>query len=141
MQVKTIKFMGATVELNPMDTAPRDGTGILVLLESESLGRMWHTASLRPNISIVGHMFAFDCPKIIGWVALPIEEVKGSEPPYIEHTVIHVERAYNSSYGDARICTCGHSYSRHFDPFEDDKAVGCKYCGCYTFVEETNSNG
>ena len=30
---------------------------------------------------------------------------------------------------------CGHSYGRHFDPFEGDREVGCKYCSCETFVE------
>jgi hypothetical protein len=26
-------------------------------------------------------------------------------------------------------------YYRHFDPFEGDREVGCKYCGCHKFVE------
>jgi len=30
---------------------------------------------------------------------------------------------------------CGHPYARHFDGFDDDVEVGCKYCECRTFVE------
>lgn len=35
---------------------------------------------------------------------------------------------------------CGHTYDRHFDPYEDDREVGCKYCGhfkCGAFIEPT----
>lgn len=42
-------------------------------------------------------------------------------------------RQYNSSYGDKKICNCGHTYYRHFDSYENMKPVGCKYCGCYEF--------
>jgi hypothetical protein len=66
-----IHFGGVQVFLRPMATAPRDGTGILVLLEKESLGRVWHSASIRPNITLVGHQFAFDCAKMVGWIPLP----------------------------------------------------------------------
>lgn len=64
-------FGGVQVLLRPMDTAPRDGTGFLVLLEKESLGRKWHSASIRPNITLVGHQFGFDCPNMLGWIPLP----------------------------------------------------------------------
>lgn len=30
---------------------------------------------------------------------------------------------------------CEHAYERHFDSHEDNRPVGCKYCGCPTFVE------
>jgi hypothetical protein len=33
---------------------------------------------------------------------------------------------------------CGHPYERHFDSFDGDREVGCKYCGhsdCEAFVE------
>lgn len=55
------------------------------------------------------------------------------EYPYIivKKKVVIVEvRKYNPKYGDNRICQCGHSYERHFDPYEDDVACGCKYCDC-----------
>lgn len=42
---------------------------------------------------------------------------------------------YNPDYGDDRMCKCGHRYYRHFDSWEDNYPCGCKYCGCYTFVE------
>lgn len=52
---------------------------------------------------------------------------------------------YDSGFGDARMCKCGHPYSRHFDPYDDEYdetnygAAGCKYCqscGC----EGSNEN-
>ena len=44
---------------------------------------------------------------------------------------------YNPKYGDDRECICGHPYYRHFDSYEDNEPVGCKYCSCYTVVEQT----
>lgn len=45
--------------------------------------------------------------------------------------------AYDQNFGDDKICKCGHSYVRHFDPYEDYDPVGCKYCwnenACYVF--------
>ena len=62
---------------------------------------------------------------------------KMSNEPYIEKEIVTVIRMYNPEYGDDRICQCGHPYYRHFDPFEIEEyaACGCKFCGCYTFVE------
>ena len=71
----SLSFCGTQVRLRSMDAAPRNGTGILVLLEKESLGRVWHSAVIKPNISIVGHHFAFDCPKMLGWIPLPALEI------------------------------------------------------------------
>ena len=42
---------------------------------------------------------------------------------------------YNSSFGDDKVCECGHTYYRHFDSYEDMDPIGCKYCQCYTFKE------
>jgi hypothetical protein len=57
--------------------------------------------------------------------------------PYFEYEYveIHREKQYNPNYGDNRKCICGHSYYRHFDSWDHMRAVGCKYCGCYEFVE------
>jgi predicted nucleic acid-binding Zn-ribbon protein len=62
------------------------------------------------------------------------------EKPYLERveTIVVVHREYNHNYGDERVCQCGHVYYRHFDPYEEMSAVGCKYCGCSQFVEITN---
>jgi hypothetical protein len=30
-------------------------------------------------------------------------------------------------------CECGHDYHRHFDGYDNNEAVGCKYCGCNHF--------
>ena len=40
---------------------------------------------------------------------------------------------YDPDFGDDKICKCGHPYYRHFDPFENDDPVGCKYCDCGIF--------
>ncbi len=45
-------------------------------------------------------------------------------------------RKYNPSYGDDRLCKCGHPYYRHFDSYDDNAPVGCKYCDCHTFEEK-----
>lgn len=59
----------------------------------------------------------------------------GDQPYQIEH-VVKEKRYYNPYYGDKRICKCGHIYERHFDGYDGMRAVGCKYCECYTFEEE-----
>jgi hypothetical protein len=53
------------------------------------------------------------------------------QTPYLTKTTV----CYNPHYGDDRICKCGHSYTRHFDSYENNEPVGCKYCACHTFVE------
>lgn len=44
-------------------------------------------------------------------------------------------RVYDENFGDDKKCSCGHSYYRHFDSYDDMKPVGCKYCSCSGFVE------
>jgi len=45
-----------------------------------------------------------------------------------------LQPAYDKSFGDDRVCQCGHAYYRHFDTYEDMEPVGCKYCDCRTFA-------
>mgnify|MGYP000405532885 CR=1 FL=1 len=66
-----VTFFGVKTRLRPMSEVPTDGTPVLVLLEKESLGRRWHSAQFRSNISIIGHLFAFDLSKPLGWIELP----------------------------------------------------------------------
>ena len=59
-----------------------------------------------------------------------------SEPPYFKRRVSRTLYYYNPNFGDERVCAdpeCEHPYRRHFDPYEDWAAVGCKYCGCAKF--------
>lgn len=58
------------------------------------------------------------------------------EKPYIITETVKESYKYNPKYGDDRECECGHSYYRHFDPYEDMCTVGCKYCDCYRFKEK-----
>ena len=64
---------------------------------------------------------------------LPSAPFDVHETPYLMATRLEIERRYNPLYGDDRICECNHPYYRHFDSYEDNEAVGCKYCGCYIF--------
>ena len=34
------------------------------------------------------------------------------------------------------LCVCGHPYHRHFDSWDDNYPIGCKYCYRMTFVGE-----
>lgn len=61
--------------------------------------------------------------------------MSNSESPYLITTVTKTIREYNPNYGDDRICICGHPYHRHFDSFENNAPVGCKYCHCFTFED------
>lgn len=58
--------------LRPMSTAPNDGTPILVRLEKKSLNTFWHVAQIHPNVTFIGHYFAHDCSRMIGWLPLPV---------------------------------------------------------------------
>lgn len=68
------------------------------------------------------------------------EQINGKviteEKPYIRDYKIDTELYYNPNYGDNRECVCGHPYYRHFDPYENNEAVGCKYCECWQFEEK-----
>ena len=58
------------------------------------------------------------------------------EQPYlIEEKIIEIKK-YNINYGDHRECKCGHIYYRHFDPYDEMDACGCKYCSCDEFQEK-----
>lgn len=48
---------------------------------------------------------------------------------------IHLRPKYDAQFGDDRECECGHAYYRHFDGYEDNAPVGCKYCDCETWKE------
>lgn len=63
-----------------------------------------------------------------------------TEEPYVTYLVTKVFKyyQYNPLYGDDRKCKCGHPYYRHFDSYDCNHPVGCKYCICYTFEEKIN---
>lgn len=44
----------------------------------------------------------------------------------------HPEKIYNPEM-ENEVCECGHPYHRHFDGYEDNFHIGCKYCSCYDF--------
>lgn len=73
--------------------------------------------------------------KILGPFLKEKPEEYEEELPYIESYDVVTNVLYNPAYGDDKICECGHSYVRHFDPYENMEAVGCKYCQCYEFKE------
>lgn len=63
-----------------------------------------------------------------------------SDEPYLVKEVVRTARLFNPEYGNDRVCMCGHTYERHFDFYEepDMQDVGCKYCPCDNFMENTN---
>ena len=80
--------------------------------------------------------------ELINWIRSIIPKTgetvlsSGEEGAYlVDYKIVKVIK-YNPKYGDERVCTCGHSYYRHFDTYEAMAVVGCKYCQCYEFVEE-----
>lgn len=60
------------------------------------------------------------------------------EKPYIEKKRIVVDRKHNPKYDQNKLCECGHAYHRHFDSYDDMRAIGCKYCDCFTFKRKMN---
>lgn len=73
------------------------------------------------------------------WTEEVVSEVKtqvsDASGPYIVYSVIRtsVARTINKGYNQNAVCECGHPYHRHFDGYEDNRPVGCKYCDCYIF--------
>lgn len=55
------------------------------------------------------------------------------EEPYIIEEIVIKKKRYNPNYGNDKVCECSHTYDRHFDGYENMKAVGCKYCECDEF--------
>lgn len=55
--------------------------------------------------------------------------------PYTTSYVLSKLSKYNKTYGDDKVCTCGHAYYRHFDTYENMLPAGCKYCpSCHSFT-------
>jgi len=42
--------------------------------------------------------------------------------------------AYDKTFGDERLCACGHPYRRHFDTYDEMQPIGCKYCDCLVWA-------
>ena len=53
------------------------------------------------------------------------------EAPYLKRTT--VTEVWNPAYQQDRQCECEHVYYRHFDSYDDNLPVGCKYCDCMKF--------
>jgi hypothetical protein len=59
-----------------------------------------------------------------------------TEPPYFKKRVSRTVFTINPNFPMDQLCAnegCGHTYHRHFDPYENWEAVGCKYCECMVF--------
>ena len=48
-----------------------------------------------------------------------------------------IGNSYDKTFGDDKLCVCGHPYYRHFDTYDCMSPAGCKYCACYTGFEES----
>lgn len=66
-------------------------------------------------------------------------KLQSDEGPYKRYSVqlSFVDNRYNPKFDNdnSPACTCGHSYERHFDPYENMAAIGCKYCRCHLYQE------
>lgn len=47
-----------------------------------------------------------------------------------EHVPYWGVPAWDKDHDQDAKCACGHPYDRHFDGYEDNAPVGCKYCEC-----------
>lgn len=54
---------------------------------------------------------------------------------FLNFVVCHDVQPYDSEFGDDQECMCGHSYYRHFDSYDDNYPIGCKYCDCPSWRE------
>lgn len=62
------------------------------------------------------------------------------ETPYIYQPLDSQTKKHNPYFDQQAPCVCGHPYYRHFDSYEDNEAVGCKYCSCYHFTLKKHSS-
>jgi hypothetical protein len=51
----------------------------------------------------------------------------------LSEPVDRTEVIYDKDFGDDKLCACSHPYRRHFDTYDEMRAVGCKYCQCSYF--------
>jgi len=59
--------------------------------------------------------------------------------PCIVCLVWTVPVAFDQSHYKFAPCECGHAYYRHFDTYDNMRAVGCKYCDCFIPVDAPES--
>lgn len=62
----------------------------------------------------------------------------GEEETLTPDQIAGHQRRIDPNHDDVAECAregCRHPYYRHFDPYEGDVEVGCKYCDCESFVE------
>ncbi len=65
------------------------------------------------------------------------------EPTYIRRIVTTVTYEHNPKFDGDALCICNHPYHRHFDSYDNNLAIGCKYCQCSKFgstIEEWEEN-
>src|SRR5271154_6807066 len=88
-------------------TRPRQGQELLVLHRSQRI-----SVIIFDDKSIQGCIDSY-----MGW--MPVDEFRESF------------LGYDPTFGDDRLCLCGHPYYRHFDTYDDMILIGCKYCHYY----------
>lgn len=101
---------------------------------AEVLGNVFENPELLSFVEKVG--LGPEAQKIAALSGSKNKASKAEEPPYLLTVQATVSQEYNPNYGDDRMCECGHPYYRHFDSYEDMRAAGCKYCGCWEFKEK-----
>lgn len=68
------------MDWQPIETAPKDGTPILVYLPKMQFNSHLHVATYHPNLTVIGGCFDFDLPcKPTHWMPLPNPPTKDKQ--------------------------------------------------------------
>ena len=76
----------------------------------------------------------------LGHVQELCKKINQDDQPYLTHIEVSTARKHNRKYdpgsSEDLLCKCGHTYYRHFDSYDYNAPVGCKYCQCDTFEKK-----
>lgn len=94
------------LQWTPFSKPPKDKQLILVRLSQETTDIV--VAEFSPRL------LGGNTPGFYGWMPADI--------------IMNAPVGYDPTFGDDKLCFCGHTYRRHFDTYDDMSPVGCKYC-------------
>lgn len=126
-----VRLSGRPLKVVDEEEYHEGDTVVVILVQKEETKPVWEDGALNAAIkhaAAVGkeHGCQTDCGRehfqLVEWLKeLRRRRAEGQangEPP-----------PYDPSFGDNKLCRCGHTYERHFDTYDNMSPVGCKYCG------------